>query len=121
VRTTTLDEPEHGLTDAMLDATDTLVWWGHKAHEEVAESVVERVHERVLGGMGLVALHSAHYSKIFRRLMGTTCTVNWRVAAEREAPVGRRTRAPDRRGDRRAHRPRPRGDVRRGVRHPGPG
>ena len=84
VRTATLDQPEHGLAEEVLDATDTLVWWGHKAHEEVAESVVQRVHERVLGGMGLVALHSAHYSKIFRRLMGTTCTVNWRVAAERE-------------------------------------
>jgi trehalose utilization protein len=84
VRTATLDEPEHGLADAVLDATDTLVWWGHRAHEEVADAVVQRVHERVLGGMGLVALHSAHYSKIFRRLMGTTCTVNWRVAGERE-------------------------------------
>jgi trehalose utilization protein len=84
VRTATLDEPEHGLSDATLDATDVLVWWGHKAHAEVADAVVERVHRRILGGMGLVALHSAHYSKIFRRLMGTTCIVNWRVAAERE-------------------------------------
>jgi trehalose utilization protein len=84
VRTATLDEPEHGLTDAALGATDVLVWWGHKAHAEVDDAVVERVHRRVLGGMGLVALHSAHYSKIFRRLMGTTCTVNWRVAGERE-------------------------------------
>jgi len=84
VRTATLDEPEHGLTEELLDSTDTLVWWGHKAHEEVADAIVQRVHDRVLGGMGLVALHSAHYSKVFRRLMGTTCTVNWRVAGERE-------------------------------------
>ena len=84
VRTATLDEPEHGLGEAVLEATDVLVWWGHKAHEEVEDAVVQRVRQRVLGGMGLVALHSAHYSKIFRLLMGTTCTVNWRVAAERE-------------------------------------
>jgi trehalose utilization protein len=61
-----------------------LLWWGHKAHEEVGEAVVERVRRAVLGGMGLVALHSAHFSKIFRRLMGTTCTLSWRVAGERE-------------------------------------
>ncbi|HET6468825.1 MAG TPA: ThuA domain-containing protein [Geminicoccaceae bacterium] len=84
VRTATLDEPEHGLSDAVLDATDTLVWWGHQAHDEVEQAVVERVADRILGGMGLVALHSAHYSRIFRRLMGTPCTVNWRVADERE-------------------------------------
>jgi trehalose utilization protein len=57
---------------------------GHKAHEEVEDAVVDRVQRAVLGGMGLVALHSAHFSKIFRRLMGTTCTLNWRVAGERE-------------------------------------
>src|SRR5688572_12443449 len=62
VRTATLDEPEHGLSEAVLDATDTLVWWGHRAHEEVEEAIVDRVQRRVLGGMGLVALHSAHFS-----------------------------------------------------------
>jgi trehalose utilization protein len=84
VRTATLDEPEHGLSEAALAETDVLLWWGHKAHEEVADEVVGRVQRAVLGGMGLVALHSAHYAKIFRRLMGTTCTLNWRVAGERE-------------------------------------
>jgi trehalose utilization protein len=84
VRTATLDEPEHGLTEAALAETDVLLWWGHKAHEEVEDVVVERVQRAVLGGMGLVALHSAHFSKIFRRLMGTTCTLDWRVAGERE-------------------------------------
>src|SRR3954468_7521302 len=86
VRTATLDEPEHGLSEAALEATDVLVWWVHKAHEEVAAAVVERVQPRVLGGMGLIVLHSGHYSKIFRRLMGTTCTVNWRVGHARERP-----------------------------------
>jgi trehalose utilization protein len=84
VRTATLDEAEHGLDEAVLAATDVLLWWGHKAHAEVADAVVDRVQARVLDGMGLIALHSAHYSKIFKRLMGTRCDLKWRVAAERE-------------------------------------
>ncbi|WP_246646105.1 ThuA domain-containing protein [Nonomuraea ceibae] len=84
VRTAVLDDPEHGLSDKELAETDVLTWWGHMAHEEVADEVVARVRQRVLGGMGLVVLHSGHYSKIFRSLMGTTCTLNWRDAGERE-------------------------------------
>ncbi len=84
VRTATLDESEHGLTDDVLAATDVLTWWGHVAHHEVADAVVERVHRRVLDGMGLVVLHSGHFSKIFQRLMGTTCSLIWREAGERE-------------------------------------
>jgi len=78
VRTATLDEPEHGLTEEVLDATDVLLWWAHMAHDEVADEVVERVYQRVLGDMGLVVLHSGHLSKIFRRLMGTSCDLKWR-------------------------------------------
>lgn len=84
VRTATLDELEHGLTDAVLAETDVLTWWGHVAHDEVDEAVVDRVHRRVLDGMGLIVLHSGHFSKIFRRLMGTTCNLKWREAGERE-------------------------------------
>ncbi len=78
VRTATLDEPDHGLTEEVLDATDVLLWWGHMAHDEVADEVVERVHERVLAGMGFIVLHSGHFSKIFKRLMGTSCDLKWR-------------------------------------------
>ena len=84
VRTATLDEPEHGLSEAVLAGTDVLVWWGHMAHGEVADAVVARVHRRVLEGMGLVVLHSAHYSKIFKALMGTTCSLKWREANDKE-------------------------------------
>ena len=77
-RTATLDEPEHGLSGEVLDSTDVLLWWGHMAHDEVADEVVDRVHERVLGGMGLIVLHSGHFSKIFKKLMGTTCDLKWR-------------------------------------------
>jgi trehalose utilization protein len=83
-RTATLDEPEHGLSEEVLDGTDVLTWWGHAAHDEVEDEVVRRVKERVLDGMGLLVLHSAHFSKIFKELMGTTCGLKWREAAETE-------------------------------------
>jgi len=84
VRTATLDEPEHGLPDDVLDSTDVLVWWGHVAHDEVEYAVVERAKRRVLAGMGLVVLHSGHFSKLFRALMGTTCDLQWREADDAE-------------------------------------
>lgn len=84
VRTATLDEPEHGLTEAVLAATDVLTWWGHVAHGDVADAVVDRVQQRVLDGMGLVVLHSGHHAKVFRRLLGTSCNLRWREANEIE-------------------------------------
>ena len=78
VRTATLDDPDCGLTDEVLADTDVLVWWGHRAHDQVPDEVVDRVQKYVLSGMGLVVLHSGHHSKIFRRLMGTTCNLKWR-------------------------------------------
>ena len=82
--TATLQDPEHGLTEARLETTDVLIWWGHCAHGDVADEIVDRVQKRVLEGMGLMVLHSGHYSKIFKRLMGTTCSLKWREAGERE-------------------------------------
>ena len=84
IATATLGEPEHGLTQERLDATDVLIWWGHMAHGEVSDAVVERAQKRVLEGMGLIVLHSGHYSKLFKRLMGTSCSLCWREADERE-------------------------------------
>ena len=83
-RTATLDDPEHGLPEGVLAETDVLTWWGHRAHDEVSEDVVDRVVERVRDGMGLLVLHSGHYSKPFKRLMGTSCSLKWREADERE-------------------------------------
>ncbi len=85
VGTATLDDPnDHGLTEEVLERTDVLVWWGHVAHSEVSDDVVARVHRHVLSGMGLVVLHSGHWSKIFKKLMGTTCTLRWRMEHDRE-------------------------------------
>ena len=84
VRTATLDEHEHGLTEDVLASTDVLTWWGHAAHAEVDDAVVARVQARVLDGMGLIVLHSGHFSKIFKRLMGTTCDLKWREGNDSE-------------------------------------
>ncbi|KOO50733.1 ThuA domain-containing protein [Priestia koreensis] len=83
-KTATLDEPEHGLTDEVLEKTDVLVWWGHIAHDEVEEEIVQKVVQRVLDGMGLIVLHSGHFSKVFKRLMGTSCDLKWREADDKE-------------------------------------
>lgn len=85
VRTATLEEPEHGLSQEVLDQTDVLIWWGHKAHERVSDAVAERVVARVHAGMGLIVLHSAHASKVFQRLCGTpTGYLKWRHDGEKE-------------------------------------
>ncbi len=84
VATATLDEPAQGLPQDVLEATDVLLWWGHRHHDEVSDELAQRVQARVLAGMGLVCLHSGHFSKIFKRLMGTPCTLDWRATGERE-------------------------------------
>ncbi len=84
VSTATLDQPEHGLPASRLKDVDVLTWWGHRAHGDVSDAVVDRVAERVWEGMGLIVLHSGHFSKIFKKLMGTPCALQWREAGEKE-------------------------------------
>lgn len=84
IRTATLDEPEHGLPDQVLNTTDVLVWWGHCAHAKVSDALVDKIQHRIQLGMGLVVLHSGHASKIFKRLMGTRCSLHWREVGEKE-------------------------------------
>ncbi len=79
-----LDMPEQGLPDDLLQKTDVLLWWGHMAHGKVADELVDKIQQRVLAGMGLIVLHSGHYSKIFRRLTGTSCSLRWRELGEKE-------------------------------------
>lgn len=83
-RHATLEAPEQGLGEAVLADTDVLIWWGHMAHDQVDDEVVARVHQQVLSGMGLIVLHSGHFSKIFKRVMGTNCSLKWREADEKE-------------------------------------
>lgn len=78
VRLASLDDPEQGLSEGSLAAADVLIWWGHMAHDEVSDEAVERVCRRVNSGMGFIGLHSAHHSKVFKRLCGTSCNLKWR-------------------------------------------
>lgn len=80
----TLDQPQQGLPDELLNNTDVLFWWGHKGHDLVDDKLVERIYQRVMDGMGLVVLHSGHFSKIFKRLMGTGCRSKWRESDDKE-------------------------------------
>jgi len=85
VHTATQPQPEHGLTQDLLDDTDVLVWWAHLYHHQVDDVIVERVWQRVLNGMGLILLHSAHGAKIFTKLVGTpTGMLRWRENGELE-------------------------------------
>jgi trehalose utilization protein len=84
IRAATLEEPEHGLTDEVIRNTDVMIWWGHMKHNDVRDEVVAKVHKRVLEGMGLIVLHSGHFSKIFKKLMGANCSLKWREVGERE-------------------------------------
>jgi trehalose utilization protein len=85
VRTATLDDPECGLTEEVLNDTDVLFWWGHMRHGDVPDSVVSRVYKHVIGGMGMVVLHSGHASKIFQKLMGTPSgELKWRESGDKE-------------------------------------
>ena len=84
VRTATLDDDECGLTDEVLRDTDVLIWWGHVAHGRVPDEIVERAQKEVLKGMGAIFLHSAHHSKLFKRLMGTTANLTWREDGDKE-------------------------------------
>jgi trehalose utilization protein len=78
VRTATLGEPSHGLTDDVLNKTDVLLWWGHTAHHMVSDDVVSKVCGRVHDGMGFLPLHSAHCAKPFSRLLGSdTWNLKW--------------------------------------------
>lgn len=73
-----LDEPEQGLPEELLNNTDVLLWWGHMAHGEVSDELADRVAYRVInGGMGFIPLHSAHESKPFRRIIGTAGNLSW--------------------------------------------
>ena len=78
VRAVTLYDEYQGLPDDVLEDTDVLIWWGHVRHGEVDDALVERIQKRILGGMGFIALHSAHNSKVFKKMMGTTCSLKWR-------------------------------------------
>ena len=84
VKTVYLDMENCGITKELLDETDVLIWWGHMAHNEVPDSVAYMVRDAVLAGMGAIFLHSAHKSKPFMYLLGTSCNLTWRETGDSE-------------------------------------
>lgn len=73
-----LDDPDQGISDELLNKTDVLFWWGHMAHGEVDDKLVEKIRNRVYAGkMGLIVLHSGHHSKVFRSIVGATGNLSW--------------------------------------------
>jgi len=83
-KTANLDEPEQGITEAVLAEIDVLIWWGHARHGEVADEKAELIKAAVHKGLGFIPLHSAHYSKPFQKVLD--CTGNlyggWREASD---------------------------------------
>lgn len=65
VTSVALDDPDQGLPDRLLNAADVLIWWGHVRHREVKPELASRIVARVKAGLGLIALHSAHWSAPF--------------------------------------------------------
>ncbi|QMV43045.1 ThuA domain-containing protein [Cohnella cholangitidis] len=84
IQTATLDQREHGLTEEVLNGTDVLIWWGHMAHGDVKDEIVEKVYQRVLQGMGLIVLHSGSFFENFQKADGQSCDLKWREADEKE-------------------------------------
>lgn len=84
VETATLDDENCGITPERLQKTDVLIWWGHAAHGRVPDEIAYMVRDAVLDGMGFIALHSAHHSKPFRYLLGTSCNLTWRESGDSE-------------------------------------
>lgn len=78
-----MQDDDHGLSDDVLNSTDVMLWWGHALHEQVRDDIAEKVVQRVLDGMGFIALHSAHMAKPFCKLMGQPCKLRWRCANEK--------------------------------------
>ena len=73
-----LDDECQGLPNELLNETDVLIWWGHMAHHEVEDKLVEKIRQRVYAGkMGLIVLHSGHHSKVFKSVVGTTGNLSW--------------------------------------------
>lgn len=74
VATASINDPEQGVAEQSLAGTDVLIWWGHKRHNQVKDEHVARIVKRVKQqGMGFIALHSSHYSKALKSLLGTKC------------------------------------------------
>ncbi|UCG56992.1 MAG: ThuA domain-containing protein [Phycisphaerales bacterium] len=103
VQSVGLDDPQQGVSDAVLDGCDVLIWWGHVRQDEIKTRTARRIVKRVkTGELGLIVLHSAHWSTPFMLAMEertveqalahltsedrAKATVEWGGRRERNAP-----------------------------------
>jgi trehalose utilization protein len=104
VKTAALSSPDQGLAAAQLEETDVLIFWSHKKNAELSDKHAEEITRRVQEGkLGLITLHSAHWSKPFIKLMqaraiadarkqlGNAVTLRYR----NENPMGKVPKADD--------------------------
>jgi trehalose utilization protein len=70
-----ISDPDQGINDELLAKTDVLLWWGHKKHGQVGDALTAKIKQRWMDGkMGFIGLHSAHFAKPNKALMGTACS-----------------------------------------------
>ena len=91
--TASINDPDQGLPEDMLNSASVLIWWGHQKHGAVSDALVDRIVKRVRdGGMGFIATHSAHYSKPLKAILGTPC--GWKYYIDDGARVDLVVKAP---------------------------
>jgi len=70
VKSVTINDPQKGISDDVLDNCDVLVWWGHQRQTEISNEKAKQIVERIKDGrLSLIALHSAHWSEPFVEAM----------------------------------------------------
>ena len=70
VQSVKLNDPEQGLSGAVLGPCDVLIWWGHVRQGEVKPETGRKIVERIkAGSLSLISLHSAHWSTPFVEAM----------------------------------------------------
>ncbi|MFT7643388.1 MAG: trehalose utilization protein, partial [Pirellulaceae bacterium] len=66
VDSVSIDHPQKGLSDEVINNCDVLIWWGHVRNAQVKPEEVTKIIKRVKDGkMALLALHSAHWATPF--------------------------------------------------------
>jgi len=70
VRSVGLDDADAGLSPAILDWAEVIVWWSHKRNKDVPLEKAQAIVDKVTNGrLMFVGVHSAHWARPFTMLM----------------------------------------------------
>ncbi len=70
VQSVGLNDPDQGLSSNVVEGARVLIWWGHVRQREIKPEVGKKIVERIKAGtLGLITLHSAHWSVPFIEAM----------------------------------------------------